>query len=272
MVDEASSLHFLCKRVCAMEKKEMIIEKKLPQIVKTNLVFEYFWNLPKNWFEPPNHRRGGWSGVIKHTLPSNQDITVPVFVKLQSNSVCKSIRHPFKGKPTFYREFINTQKAIKANVRALDFIYFAQRGLDVILVSKSLEGYRDLHATLEAVNEQPALRRKILDLLSDNLLAMHKAKIKHGALYKKHVLVKIDRHDIDIRFIDFEKSRKGRSVIDCIVRDIYTLFRHCGPLNDADHQFLMDKYHAICSPRQIKLIEKRLDKYKARKQKRSQKK
>lgn len=250
-----------------MKNKEIILAKDLTKTINTNSVYQYFWDLPKNWFEPPNHRRGGWSGVIKHTLPANSEITVPLFVKLQSNSVCKSIRHPFKGMPTFYREFVNTQKAVKANVKALEFVYFAQKNLDAILVSKSLEGYQDLHKTLDAVQDKPALRQKILSLLSENLIAMHKAKLKHGALYEKHVLVKIDNDNVDLRFIDFEKSRRGRSLVDCIVRDIYTLFRHCGPLNDADYLFLMDKYRAICSPRQIKLIEKRLAKYKARKKK-----
>lgn len=254
-----------------MKKREILFEENIPKIINTNSVFEYFWNLPKNWFEPPNHRRGGWSGVIKHTLPLNKDITVPLFVKLQSNSVCKSIRHPFKGKPTFYREFVNTRKVIKANVKALDFIYFAQQDLDAILVSKSLEGYQDLYDTLNMLEAKPKLRAKVLMMLSNNLVALHKAKIKHGALYEKHVLVKIDNEDIDLRFIDFEKSRRGRSVVDCIVRDIYTLFRRCRVLTDKDYAFLMEKYQALCSPRQIKLVENRLAKYKARKQARKSK-
>ena len=30
--------------------------------------FDAFWRLPEDWFEPPNRRRGGWSGVSRHRL------------------------------------------------------------------------------------------------------------------------------------------------------------------------------------------------------------
>ena len=30
--------------------------------------FEALWRLPEQWVEPPNVRRGGWSGVTRMTL------------------------------------------------------------------------------------------------------------------------------------------------------------------------------------------------------------
>ena len=248
-----------------MSKQEILLTKELPTIIGTTDIYDYFWQLPKNWFEAPNYRRGGWSGVIKYDLPHNQFIDVPVFVKLQSNSVYKTIKHPFKGQPTLLREFINTQNAIEAGVKTLDFVYFARDDFDAILVSKSLEGYQDLTQALFSIKDNVAVRNTIIKLLSDNLCAMHQAKIKHGSLYGKHVLVKINGNNVDLRFIDFEKARHSRSMMSCIVRDIYSLFKHCDQLTEEDYQYLMKQYQNICDISYLEKIEYKLKKYQKRK-------
>ena len=39
--------------------------------------FDALWNLKTDWFEEPNIRRGGWSGVVKHPLKTtNGDVAV----------------------------------------------------------------------------------------------------------------------------------------------------------------------------------------------------
>ena len=251
------------KQVIAPAIKKLLAEKN---------IFDYFWQLPKNWVEPPNYRRGGWSGVITHRLNGEQIDNQMLFVKLQSNSVFKTFKRPYSGLPTFYREFLNTQKAKKAGVNVLDFVYYGQRGLDAILVSKSLEGYLELNQALTATEEQSMLREHLIQALADNLVKLHKANISHGSLYQKHVFVKlVDANTIDLRFIDFEKSRRA-SRKKCIVRDLYTLFKSTDGLTMQERDFILDKYAAEFSERKIQSFKQKIAELTRRKAEQREKK
>ena len=69
--------------------------------------FSDFWNRKIEWFEAPNHRRGGWSGVARSELTLPDGGRLPVFVKRQANHMTRTWRHPFRGQPTLIREFEN---------------------------------------------------------------------------------------------------------------------------------------------------------------------
>jgi len=237
-----------------MKKLNLIIDNKFLSI-SSQAIFDYFWHLPKIWFEPPNYCRGGWSGVIKHTLPDGND----VFVKLQSKAVYKNLKHPIKGSPTFYRELINTLRAKKVGVNVLDLVYYGQVKLDAILVSKSLVGYQDLNQVLRAYAEDSLIRQAILSKVSENLTGMHKAKIKHGALYEKHVLVRVENlNDIDIRLIDFEKSKKVFTRMNAVERDLYTLFRSCTALQEKDRNYLLLSYKNLLPTYKFRSLKQKI--------------
>jgi hypothetical protein len=65
--------------------------------------FEALWTLDAGWFEAPNKRRGGWSGVSRCDLEVPEGGSVGVFVKRQQDHVYRSPRHPLRGMLTFVR-------------------------------------------------------------------------------------------------------------------------------------------------------------------------
>jgi hypothetical protein len=69
--------------------------------------FDRLWDLQAEWFEEPNRRRGGWSGVCRLELRGEGEQVVPVFLKRQENHRARTLRHPFKGIPTVRRELQN---------------------------------------------------------------------------------------------------------------------------------------------------------------------
>ena len=64
--------------------------------------FDDIWKLKTKWFEPPNIRRGGWSGVVKIDLDTPQG-KIGIFIKRQQNHITKTFIHPIRGMLTFER-------------------------------------------------------------------------------------------------------------------------------------------------------------------------
>ena len=67
--------------------------------------FESIWTSEIKWFEEPNQRRGGWSGVGRIELSLGNENFLCLFVKKQQNHGRLTWRNPFNGEPTFRREF-----------------------------------------------------------------------------------------------------------------------------------------------------------------------
>ena len=67
--------------------------------------FDDFWEFEANWFEEPNQRRGGWSGVARCELKVPEGGTRRVFLKRQENHTTRTFTHPIRGMATFVREF-----------------------------------------------------------------------------------------------------------------------------------------------------------------------
>src|SRR5436190_19447904 len=110
--------------------------------------FHSFWKLEADWFETPNERRGGWSGVARCELKLPEGGTRRIFLKRQENHVAKSWRHPIRGIATLVREFTNLQHCERHRVPTAHVIYFAQRDvegrLQAILATEELIGFRSL--------------------------------------------------------------------------------------------------------------------------------
>jgi hypothetical protein len=47
--------------------------------------FESIWNLEMEWFEEPNHKKGGWSGVGRLELNLGNSGNLNLFIKKQEN-------------------------------------------------------------------------------------------------------------------------------------------------------------------------------------------
>ena len=114
------------------EWKEILDRNKLRS-------FDDIWQLEADWFEPPNKRRGGWSGVSKIPLV-NDGKTQWVFLKRQENHLSHSIRHPL-GIPTFQKEIENIKHFERAGIDSLVPVVFGTRKKRCILITEGLVNY-----------------------------------------------------------------------------------------------------------------------------------
>jgi hypothetical protein len=196
--------------------------------------FDALWQLQAGWFEPPNQRRGGWSGVARYELPKTDDQPRVIFLKRQENHKCNSWRHPIAGIPTFQREFERIQHFRACGVPTLEPVYFAMErtagGHRAILATAELTGYSSLEDWVRQWQESgpppPAIRRRLIAKIADLARTMHVHRIQHNCFYPKHIFVRIAPDgDVDARVIDLEKSRWQPSIYRCTLRDLDTLNR-----------------------------------------------
>ena len=199
--------------------------------------FDALWQLDAGWFEQPNQRRGGWSGVtkIKLALPGGGE--VGAFLKRQENHVTKTLLHPIKGVSTFQREYQNILSFIKKGLPTVEPIYYGDRdqegNLQAILITRELEGYQSLNAPQfcrkGGLMTDKIERIAILKSLAAVMAKMHSYHLQHNCLYPKHVFVKKEGDTWDVRLIDLEKLKWRLFKRSSILRDIETIYRH-GPL------------------------------------------
>lgn len=166
--------------------------------------FDALWNLEVPWFEPPNRRRGGWSGVARCELEDAAGQRRGVFLKRQENHKTFSWRHPFKGIPTFLREFRLIRRYRAGGVPTLDPVYFA---------------------------------------VADLTRRMHACRIQHNCYYPKHVFVRVGPDGaVEARVIDLEKSRWRPLAVFCALRDLDTLNRHAPGWSRAERLYFLKAY------------------------------
>jgi len=195
--------------------------------------FDALWSLESGWFEPPNRRRGGWSGVSRCELELPEGGTVGVFLKRQENHTTRTPLHPF-GVSTFVREMQNVLRFRDAGIPALEPVYFAVRKshgcLRAILCTRALDGFQPLEALVAHWQSAgwPAreTRRRLIEPLADAMARMHAQKIQHNCFYPKHVFVRQDGNGFEVRIIDLEKAKVKLVRRNAVVRDLDTLNRH----------------------------------------------
>jgi len=214
--------------------REYVNDDWLPILQHNHLdSFEALWELNKDdWFEPPNYRRGGWSGVMRTRILLPDGRGVGIFVKRQENHFFRSWRNLFRLTATFEREFRNLMNFRKLGVRTLEPIYYCQKTVNgklrAIIVTRELEGYQPFDAECyKPIGKIGKNRRsRLISRVAKTLRAMHDARLQHNCLYLKHVFVKEEADGtVDARVIDLEKAkwRPIRSII--TTRDLYSLSR-----------------------------------------------
>lgn len=208
---------------------------KWRQILRHNHLdtFESLWELEAGWFEPPNKRRGGWSGVSRCELELPGGGKTAVFLKRQENHITRTLQHPF-GMPTFLREMANILLFKQAGVPALEPVFFAVRKVDgdlrAILCTEALDNYEPLEKLVSRWSEQGwperAERRRLMQAVAQVMRQMHARKIQHNCFYPKHIFVRFDGAQINVRIIDLEKAKVRIVRRFAAFRDLYTLNRH----------------------------------------------
>ncbi len=222
--------------------------------------FEALWDLDVDWFEAPNERRGGWSGVgrIKLRTPDGDEVTA--FLKRQQNHMCRSWLHPLDGIPTFAREFGNIRHFQRAGVQTVEPIYFGQRQIDgnhqAMLITQELTGFSPMDAPQFRPGKDGLLatlpaRRALFATLAGSLRRLHAHRYQHTSLYFKHVFIKpLAEDEFEVRLIDLEKSRWQATTRRASIHDLYTLSRHATdwPLTDYMRFFLLYRQEKRLSP------------------------
>lgn len=242
------------------------------------LDFDRLWQLDIGWFEPPNRRRGGWSGVSQTSLQQLQGAPIGIFIKRQENHIYKSPRHPIRGELTFTREFHNLLRYKKYNIPTLNLIYHAERHFSkdrrAILITAELSGFvslQDLVASWQ-VGTVPSRQQKlaIIHAVARVVQKLHHHRMQHNCLYPKHIFVKQQQNDIDVRLIDLEKTKQRWRRMSACLRDLDTLNRHSPQWSRIDRlRFLLAYMGQTHMGKGVKTLWRQLDKKRMKKSPRS---
>ncbi|GEM_PF-94548 len=206
--------------------------------------FDPLWNLDAPWVEAPNERRAGISGVVTWDLVGPGGQSWPVFIKRQHNHNTRTLKHPLKGVPTFYREHRNITYLNKLGVPTIEVLYYGEQastdGTKAILVSRALDGYVSLEDWLNSSAEKDeVVVASVLEQIVAAIKPMHQHRIRHGCLYGKHVFLKFfsdngiatqGRTAVDVRLLDLEKAHFSLFKNRIITKDLSQLLRHSGPI------------------------------------------
>jgi hypothetical protein len=217
--------------------------------------FEALWSLQAEWFEPPNERRGGWSGVARIQLQLPEGGEVRAFLKRQKNHGCRTWQHPLRGIPTFAREFDNIARLRSHGIPTLEPLYFGMdvggRGGRAILMTRALEGFEALGSGPYAANSDwarvPGNRRALIRAVAKVVRQLHAHGLQHSCLYPKHLMVQAKptaegAPNVDVRFIDLEKLRRPLVPTWAARHDLSALHRHSTGWRRADRLRFLRAY------------------------------
>jgi len=212
--------------------------------------FEQIWSLKTDWFEPPNHRRNGWSGVIKHPLTNTDGKITWIFIKRQENHNFKTLLHPLKGIPTFRREYDNIRHLSNHQIPTLTTLFYAERTIEekhqAILITQSLEGYQSFTDFFADSDKEIPQRAEIMTLTGQIIRKMHDAHFRHNCLYAKHLFVSCHANGtarVDIRLIDLEKLKWLPLLSQVRRNDLSRLIRRGEPLFYEDLKIILSSYY-----------------------------
>ena len=206
-----------------------------------------------DWFEAPNRRRGGWSGVTRLVLnpeaaPKDQQA---VFLKIQQNHFYRAPNTCFIKKLTFEREFEVLQQLKSATDTIPELAFFAtwQVGSDVgaILVTRALDDWLPLNDWLLGrkglTPPDEATFKKALEAIAQSAREINTAGWVHLCFSAKHLFL---RPKADGTFescvIDMEKSRKHLSAAYRTRKDCSHFMRHTPGLTDSQKLTFLKAY------------------------------
>jgi len=208
--------------------------------------FDSLWQLDTDWFEEPNYRRNGWSGVCRLELNDENGHKKAIFIKRQENHNHRSLLHPIIGIPTFRREFINFKNLAKADVPSLEPIYYGEHksddGFQAILVTKALENYisaEEYFSTEHPIQEV----HRVLEKMAYTARLLHNSSYRHGSLYPKHFFIKISPAEpVAVKIIDLEKLKWLPIKSAVMFNDIDRLIRRKGNMNKDHMLYFLEHY------------------------------
>ena len=183
--------------------------------------FDFWWQLEGEWVEEPNHRRNGWSGMMRARVGDQV-----YYIKKQCNHLYRSLRHPF-GWPTTSREYQNILRLQALNIRVPTPVFHgvgcAEEGFRGLLVTKELTGFTPLDTQTQLSEAQRATLAKTVGQVIGR---MHQAHWQHSCLYDKHIFVRWNENTPEVALIDLEKLRRPVLFWRAADHDLDQLARH----------------------------------------------
>ncbi len=233
--------------------------------------FDALWHLEADWFEPPNQRRGGWSGVVYLSLDDGSGGRRGLFLKRQENHTRKTWRHPIAREPTFRAEARNLRLLEKHGIPAPRLVFYAERrtpaGWRVILATAELEGFMPLDRWLAAPTGGARARHRLTVAIARLLRRFHALGQAHNALHAKHIFV--DPAGGRAALIDLEKMRPRLTRRQAMLRDLDSLNRHSFHTSAGDRlRFLLAYLDKPRADRRVRALWRRLAAMAERKQRR----
>ena len=229
--------------------------------------FDALWDLDIGWFEEPNVRRGGWSGVSQVELVLADGGRAGVFIKRQQDHITRTLAHPLAGVLTFKREFQNLNRLHACGVPTLDVLYFAERRVDgkrqSILITRELSGYQSLDDCIQNWQQtgwpDTAAWHRFIQHLAGVIRVMHQHRIQHNCLFPKHVFLSDIDAEADIRLIDLEKAKHTFCPEQAMLRDLDSFNRRTPGVTRTDRlRFLLAYYGKQHVDRRVRKTWKKL--------------
>ena len=222
-----------------------------------------------DWFEEPNHRRGGWSGFSRIVLNPEASGAEPraVFLKIQHNHFYVASNTCFLKRLTFEREF-DAMQAIRPYCNAIPqiamFAKWQENGdQGSILVTEALDGWIPLRPWLLGELDNPAPDKETLhrafDAIAKTARSINQAGWIHMCFSAKHIFVK---EQLDgtfaVRVVDLEKTRRRFGLALRIIKDCSHFMRHTLAITDENKTHFLKSYFQTeyFTPAQKALIRK----------------
>ncbi|HSH53425.1 MAG TPA: lipopolysaccharide kinase InaA family protein [Methylotenera sp.] len=218
--------------------------------------FSALWDVKVNWFEEPNMRRGGWSGVGQLRLNSESGDQVLLYVKKQEDHGRRTWRHPVKGEPTFKREFSNLQFLEQHAFTAPQVVYYGQEDTSehqrAVLATLALGQHQSLEEWVQPNYAQlnEIEKTQFLLTLAEKIGQLHSLGMVHRALYPKHIFIN-PKLASNVAVIDLEKARLTTIGWYRTFFDLAALFRHSNWSKDEQLIF----FKAYCGKSQLSYSE-----------------
>lgn len=210
--------------------------------------FDALWKLDLPTVDDPNTDRGGWSAVCRMEVDGQG-----FFLKRQCNHRNRSFYAPL-GEPTFAREFRNIQRYHARGVPAIEAVFYAERrlsgsdddgtrGLAAILLTRALDGWRDLAACLSEVQTDAARRHRLLTACGVLARKLHHAGLIHCCFYPRHIFIREKASgQEEACLIDLEKTRPLLFGLRDRIKDLEQFLRHAAVLDEDDVRIWLSAY------------------------------
>jgi len=210
------------------------------------------WALQLDWVEEPNIRRNGWSGLVRMSLDTPDGNKIEIYIKRQCRHNCRTRGHPFRGIPTFRREYQNILILQRIGVRCADVLFYGEENQrEAVLILRGLSEFTDLDEWNRNIcpNLSDSDIKATLDSIANVLYLMHSHHYQYGCLYGSHIYVRTGFSQMDqagnndrVRLIDVEKMRWRMSISRIIKHELEQFYRRTSHWQDEHLQYLLDSY------------------------------